>query len=108
MERIPSIILVFFIASIEGLFLELVDSRYSSILEPGRLRVMHDVLDCVEFPVKALDIAVVVALLLVVLSGLKPCHQFFICSESEFVHFSISLFWFFCNYDTASLYKCNT
>ena len=34
-----------FRADIEGLLLELVDGRYSAILEPGRLRVMLDVLD---------------------------------------------------------------
>ena len=75
-----------FSADIEGLLLELVDGRDSAILEPCRLRIMHDVFDCIEFTVKALDIAVIVAFFLVVLPGLKPFHQFFVGCKSKFVH----------------------
>ena len=75
-----------FSADIEGLLLELIDGRYSAILKPCRLRVMLDILDCIEFAVQALDVAIIVALFLVVLPGLQPFHQFFVASKSKFVH----------------------
>ena len=87
------------------LFVDGISERaYKYIISRGSNDMEDDVFNCIEFAVHALDVAVVVALFLVVLPGLKPCHQLFISSKSKFVHFSISLLWFFCNYDTASLY----
>ena len=102
-----------FSADIEGLLLELIDDAVLFMLfsififislEPRRFRVMLDVLDGIEFTVQAFDIAVIVALFLVVLPGFQPLYKLFIGCKSKFVYFSISLFWFFYNYDTASLY----